>query len=1225
MTKLYEYFDVVGGSETLAGYAFPEVHKFDASAFYNWEQDNLPILDLENRSDVLKQHMGLTNHTGVTLTVSADAPKSASANNVYQTVQDALAVVPRRLKFPVLIEICDLGNLGDLHIADIQCEGDGALQIESRQFLQSKTAVAESVSASPAFGPSATQTLANSIQDTGPAPLYNALRDASSTRLGISCSSVDKWNYHALCYTSKSPNSQDDTQLLGFAPFPRYTGTTFPNFLLNAGNSRIYLGPYNTRDEVTVADDFHPKTANGGGTSLFELRQSLDQYETLSTAVWGSHFNKITIRNSSKIKLKNIAVDSASGVDYQYPKSMMYLCETGLDVINSNILLENVAISRVRKTGLRLQDSSVSITGNFIINRIYDRTINRERASEGTGILAVDSTIAFDDTVGDGTNGYGTSIVTVTKCGVGVHAINSLITGGATCTASVANAGSTDTDTTRFYVQGNGTGIKLDNSVYELSGRTEVFCNIKGFDCYNSTVSLQQFSVEFNQEEGFYLNNSILQYGRDAETYETSISGTVRPAYTCDYNGVNIHADKNSSVQVDPSVAVHTKLDLWGGSFSGANPSNLVMSNHGTNGIGNTQAPAILINDNSNADLVHLAAGYNGLFEGGPGALVRAVGSSKVSLRGTSKSSTCLGAFGVVRQNKNWTTAATAALNNSNIIFTGPTKISKVGVGCLAESNSTVMFGPPTYDYVSWIPAVDRYQLYAPANHTKVDIHANRACVVANDKSTVIFKSLGGSSLDAANSVDSNQNYDNQSNIFPLSTSGSYVRFSPNGFTSKVGFDYYGGTFFDSFGRTSSAFSDSDHYKTTTGGMCVRVVGASKAEVNCVNFKVDGSLAPDLSGVCYNYEGTGCEHSDSIASGIVGSPTSNICDLVANCCDPADTTVVTTTAAATTATTSTTTTLAGTTVTPPVSTITTQNYGVDSGLDDNYNVDGDIEFSCVGSRIQLWNIADTSRIHAANILINGNDPATECVANAFHGPTGRWQNGAACDYYGKNGLAAAIFAGYGLELPSVDGFHNLGVFRIVGSHRGYLKTYSEVDYGGFPIQSQLVGGGSPLDQINCQGYMTMFDTAINTPGAEDTVTSHVGLEPGQVADTEPVFGRGLAGVPGGYGKLNGAVSHARMAEGAGMLWDEGQLHPIFPLPPLHLDWQGYIRNWLDESAASVFANARHGANKKVNLLSIYRSSTSADIGGEGRDTTTGNPTFGVGVRSLNMFDLNRLV
>jgi hypothetical protein len=110
MANVYEYFDVTGGDQNLSGYAFPEVHKFDASSFYNWEQDNLPVNDLETRSDVLKQHLGLGELTGVTLTVSADALRSASSVGVYQTVQEAMAVVPRRLNFPLLIEICDFGS-----------------------------------------------------------------------------------------------------------------------------------------------------------------------------------------------------------------------------------------------------------------------------------------------------------------------------------------------------------------------------------------------------------------------------------------------------------------------------------------------------------------------------------------------------------------------------------------------------------------------------------------------------------------------------------------------------------------------------------------------------------------------------------------------------------------------------------------------------------------------------------------------------------------------------------------------------------------------------------------------------------------------------------------------------------------------------------------------------------------------------------------------------------
>ena len=63
---------------------------------------------------------------------------------------------------------------------------------------------------------------------------------------------------------------------------------------------------------------------------------------------------------------------------------------------------------------------------------------------------------------------------------------------------------------------------------------------------------------------------------------------------------------------------------------------------------------------------------------------------------------------------------------------------------------------------------------------------------------------------------------------------------------------------------------------------------------------------------------------------------------------------------------------------------------------------------------------------------------------------------------------------------------------------------------------------------------------------------------------------------------------------------------------------------MDESAANVFANAKHAANKKVNAISIYRSTIETGRGGEGRDGTS-TSKFGTGLRSLNLFDLDRLL
>ena len=1257
MSQLYEYFDVTGGGQTLDGYAFPDVHKFDASSFYNWEQDNLPILDLENRSNVLRQHLGLTDVTGVTLTVSADAPKSASSLGVYQTVQEALEVIPHRLRFPLLIEICDFGNLGDLSLHDIHCEGDGALQIVCRNFANNNFgASATAVSSSDKYGPQTTQTMLLGIEDFS-GQVNNALsgdiQNASSTNIGVSCSSLEGWARNGRIFASTFFDSQKEVQNITFSP--QYDNEVSDLFVGGAlGSDQYTFTPYNETLEETISLDANPQAASYGNP-LIASRRSAEANDFSRTSWWGAYFNKIEIRNCSRVKLQNICVDSASGLDTQYPNTMSYLCDTGLRITDSNVLLENIAICRVREEGINIQNSTVSFVRDLIVHRVYERNTDKTRPSEGIGIFAADSNLVFDTDGGSYFNG--TALRTISKCGIGIHAINSFIGEGAisnnTNVPSCKNAGidiniagtdGRDLYTTRLYLHGNQTAIKLSNSVYDLNGRLEVFGNINGIEAYNSDLTFQQFSVDTNQEKGFYLNHSNLNYGKDADTLLTAVSGSEKPAFTCDHNGINLHADKNSSVGVHEGVSGSNNVELWGGKADriggtqGGGAYKWIMTNHGTYGLSLFKSPNILITNNSNAELTHLGVGFDGRAAGVPGACVQVKENSQAVFRGSYQKASCFGAYGTITLDNNCTVAAVAALDNSEVIFTGPTKIGRTGVGVLAQNNSRAAFGPPTLDYTVWTPAYNRFNLSSADNHTTVDIHANRACLVANERSTIDMKSLGGFSTDKPNSTDVNQSIDSSA-LFEESTSGSYVRFCPNGFTEQLvssEYDPVGGTF-NVFGRRAAVFGANGHVSATTGGMCVRAVGASKVDVNMVNFKVGDGLSEHLSGVCYNYNGSGSEFDDTTTLGIAASPTFNICDLVTDCCEQTTTVDSGTTTTTTAPTTSTVTTVTGTVEPPPLEPPTeTWNVNIYAPLanmgDEGNNVQDsnfsgvNYEFSGVGSRIHMWNIADTSRFHAANLYLNGEDPVNNCVNNAFHGPTGRWPNGAACDYYGKYGFAASTLSEAGIA-PSkqINGFYNLGVFRVVGSHRGYLKTYSEIDYHGLAINSQMTNGGSPMDQVNSQGYQSMFDLATNTSGVEDTVSFHVGLEPGMVSGVEPVFGRGLAGVPGEPGKVNGVMTHARMVEGEGMKWDEGELHPIFPFPPLHLGWQGYIRNWLDESAASVFSNARHSASKKVNLLSIYRSSTDPTIGGEGRDAATGSPTFGLGVRSLNMFDLNRLV
>ena len=1273
MVNIYEYFDITGGDQDLSGYGFPEIHKYDASSFYNWEQDNLPILDLETRSNVIKQYLGVnTTLTGVTLTVSAGAPKSASDSGTFPTIQKALDVIPRRLRFPLLIEILDFGDLGDLEIADIHCEGDGALQIVCRQFAQDVSAQVIAVSASYTYGPSATQAFPTSFSSSA---LSSDITSASSTKLSLNCSADEPWNRHARVYFQRMPDSQAEPQNLGFAPFPRANSETF---IADSTTFTFNCLAYNQADDVTVSADANPLVENSGAlrSSLLASRLKISADDYVSVVAYGAYFRRVKIINCSRVKLQNVCVDSASGADFSYPDLAQFLCDRGVDIRNSNVVLENVSVSRFNRTGVYAQDSVVNVAKSFVVNRVYERTINKTRPSNGVGVYLSDSTFVFD------TSAYpngGKHLVSIAKCGVGVHALNSTVMGGAKSSVTdddsyPKNAGGDDTETSKFYISNSDLGFKLENSLFDYDGRSEIFCNLKGLQAFDSTVILPQFSVDYNQGDGFFLSKSILRYGKfydylsdNGSVSATNGAATPKPAFTGDYNGINVHAARGSSVTPVEDCSSIPKLGMWGGSYSGTGHNGvtqLAMTSHGVrDDVSTARVPALLVEDNSNAEFVNLGFAGEASMGAVPGACALANKNSNITFRGTAISTTCIGSYGTLGTTalrNNWTTAATAAIDNSQLVFTGPTKIGRFGICVLADKNSNISFGPPTKDSYGWIPDSSKYSLDSSANHTMVDLHSSRSCLVANAKSVIDLVGLGGSALDASNTVDVLAlSGSDVFNAFTAATSSSYLRMFPNGFTENAaGTSQVGADDLDLFTRTSMALTDDSlHPAGTTGGMCVRAVGSSKVNLNLVNFKSQLD-ASSVSGVVYNYFGTGCEYNGSAVSGVASSPTSDLCASIAtmDCC--ASATVATATATNTTTQSSTsltdnTTTTATSTITAtatPTTTYSTQTEaacppGIEGvpasgafvdGIYTNafgttnaasgYPISGDLDSRCVGTQIHLWNIADNSRIHAANVLINGLSPSAASISQGWHGPTGRWLNGAACDYYGKFGLAASAFDASGLsDEGTSDGFYNLGMFRIVGSHRGYLKMYGEVDYGGATIASQYTGGGSPMDQAGSQGYQVMFDTAVGIEGAPD-VTKHIGLEGGASPGMEPVFGRGLAGLSGEPGKINGLVTHAPMVEGLGMVWDLGQLHPQFPIPPINLGWQGYTRNWLDESAACLFANAKHAANKKVNLLSIYRSNTLGLRGGEGRDSSLlEGPTYGVGVKSLNMFDLDRLL
>ena len=658
-----------------------------------------------------------------------------------------------------------------------------------------------------------------------------------------------------------------------------------------------------------------------------------------------------------------------------------------------------------------------------------------------------------------------------------------------------------------------------------------------------------------------------------------------------------------------------------------------------------------------------------------------------------------------------------------------------------------------TLDVSGW-ELIDGDTASVSGNHTSLELHSTRACLVANKRSGIDLFALGGRALGRstesagnvtlgggastsmstdvlASDVDADA-YGDAHRLFSLATSGGHVKFYPNGFTSSIG-TYDEVKLLDAASRPLDMSTEyilpgylngsQLHHRGTTGGMCVRAVEGSYVDTNLVDFWYEGSGA-SISGTFYNVEGTGCEALyDEGSIGWVGPPDppggggggvstepfgefegeawKDFVQAGGNNADLPNVDITTSRITGTGHSIGDSKSLGSDGLTQwdvfqdngsrAINATTDANqsqlagskdfYGqvgyqggentgaglhmTQGGMDDHCYLDGGVpkDFAgvndllnleigddgstwCLGSQIQIWNIADTSKIHSANSLINKADPWKSCSSNTFHGPSGKWYNGVALDYYGFGGRMTS----YGLLGAE---FHNFGIYRLMLGHRGDLKGYYEISAlmcGASPGLKVLWDtdkhGGSPIDQINSQGYLTVTPNASALPGSD--LRRHVGAEMWSqgkynLSATEPIFGWGIPAVSAvsGVSELPAelGIHKAFYMSGDGLGnyiegasgYSETQTTPEFPIPPINMDWQGYMRNWLDESSSNVFQNAKHLASKKVNGVSIYKSTQEGDSGGEGRDGDTyddGTGTgfkFGVGVRSLNLFDLDRLL
>ena len=123
-----------GGNSDLLVCWTDKVTKYDASSFYNWEMDNLPLHDLDERTHLLWERVGhpTSSITGMSFIVSGDLVSEGCSPHYFKSLSSCMAALPDVINYPILVEVVSFGQLGSLEIPAKTFGPRGKLEIINR-------------------------------------------------------------------------------------------------------------------------------------------------------------------------------------------------------------------------------------------------------------------------------------------------------------------------------------------------------------------------------------------------------------------------------------------------------------------------------------------------------------------------------------------------------------------------------------------------------------------------------------------------------------------------------------------------------------------------------------------------------------------------------------------------------------------------------------------------------------------------------------------------------------------------------------------------------------------------------------------------------------------------------------------------------------------------------------------------------------------------------------
>lgn len=1131
MVFLHNDFYTASGSVKLYHSWTDKVTKFDTSSFYNWEQDNLPLYDLDERTYYLWEQLGhpTSSLPGVALVVSAggDPSEYAYNRNNFETVSAAIEALPQVLNYPVIIEICNKGDLGELHLKNIKCGPRGSLEIVNKVFAK----------AEPQFNSSSIHTgtvyggddynLIGSISSLVSGSTYNVSFSARRHFLNskseflnknifdtTSLASIDgelngfvqviteDKNTRAT-YFAKSTGIGTNANALNLVPFEKTTDAT----------TNHLIGLY----DISAYDKPVPPFVIGEGYFVPDMFSEDATLNRMIGLFYGNNLSKVIVTNcDGPIYIRNLFVDG---------KAYTTGNKNGFFISNSkDVYLENCVSVKNSYAGFNISNSKVIITRGIGAYRNYDfldnarltdpsseSNIYRDVRDFAAGLLITNSEVEFsstssferaifeNDPVFSATSSYGSLSyglnypINFSRNANGIVLINSKLFGG------IKGASST----TLVCELNNLCGLQSINSNFIWDGRLKARQNNIGILSEDSKFVLDKFTIRENTHVGFLLKNSNLLYNKN-----NIDSNSAEDQFKFDYNGQHL--------KLQNSVYDYIKI-------------NDIPTLYGTHKFLNCNEKSIYCDNVSKLNLVHSfirsRQDITSPIFSKYGDPVVAENNSTIIFKGSKKVATSI--FGRSEITVAKKSVGAYANNNSTIEFQGPTVIGQYAIDALAENNSVINF-KPHLDEESGRLQIAEFNLSDAGNHTMVELHSIRACLVANKNSIINAKDLGhyfefwNRSGRGTELINNGLDYeDDTTETIAEYVSGGFMQFYPNPMnatevevtgTNNLAFTQNPSPYY-LFNRAT--LLPSNFGVVTSGGVCVKAVANSVINILNVNFPTGWWNA---SGVFYNSDADLC------------------------------------------------------------------------------------------SKLFIWNIADDSQLHASYCSVSSTYP-TEV---GYHGPYAVWlsslnANGglsgsivSAANPYNldpyTSSFALLDFAGSGPSSISVytSSFANQGPFRLYFSTDPVVNLLSIANTGSLPSPlnaNYYLSGWLP--QVFSQGYYP--------PGYLSSVS---GFSPTYKTLFRFYDSGGKNYTTSGLFRPTGQEVSANYSFGAGVIHS-----------PLS------TRVFLDESAANIFANAKHCASGKSGaprIVSIYYPLINF-IG----DSNYNNKELGNGVAGFNSFDLNR--